>query len=169
MATVAAGTIKTSVKGSLSDSSLDIGQASYSFDDNFTVALVNGAGAGAITQVWADIRTIAASSNDDINLTSLTNALGGAVNFSAIKAMAIKANANNTNNLIIGDAATPFASFFGDAEDTIIIPPGGMINLVNPSATGYVVTPSTNHLLRVTNGGAGSTVNYQIYLYGVTA
>jgi hypothetical protein len=169
MATSATASINTTVKGSLSDTGLDIGQASFSFNESFNTAFSNGAGANQVKQIWADIRTIAASGNDDINLTSLTNALGAAIVFTSIKGLMIKANAANTNNLIIGDAATPFASMFGDPEDTLIVPPGGLILLANPSAAGYAVTASTNHLLRITNGNSGTTVTYQIFLFGATA
>lgn len=169
MATVANGSINTTLKGSLSNNGLDIGQANYSFNESFSVSFANGAGLNQVQQIWTDLRTVAASSNDDINLTSLTNGFGAAIVFTSIKAIMIKAALANVNDLLIGDAATPFASFFGDPEDIIVVKPGGMILLSNPSAAGYPVTASTNHLLRVANSSSGSSVDYEIFLYGATA
>jgi len=169
MAIVATASINTTLKGSLSNNGLDIGQASFSFNESFNLALSNGVGINAITQMWNDIRTIAASTSDDINLNTLTNAFGLAASFASIKAMLVKANIANTNNLVVGNAATPFASFFGAADNTLILPPGAMVLLTNPSSAGYAVTPTTNHLLTITNGGAGTTVSYEIFLFGVAA
>ena len=51
------------------------------------------------------------------------------------------------------------------------IRPGGSLALIAGSgdATGYVVTAATADILRFTNGGAGSSVTYDVIIFGCSA
>ncbi|MEV8042458.1 hypothetical protein AB0P02_01255 [Streptomyces griseoluteus] len=134
--------------------------------------LGNGTGAGKADKVFSDRRTIAASANDDLDLAGvLLDAFGATITFARVKGLFIAAAAANTNNLIVGAAATnPWAALLG-ATGTLTVRPGGFVAVGTgqTDATGYTVTPSTGDMLRVTNGGAGSSVTYDIHIIGASA
>jgi hypothetical protein len=44
-----------------------------------------------------------------------------------------------------------------------------MLLLVAPDAAGYAVTATTADILRVTNGGAGTSVVYEIVILGTSS
>jgi hypothetical protein len=135
---------------------------------DYTQLLANGTGANQASNHWHDQRTIAASGNDDLDISGvLTNVFGTSMVFTKIKALIVKA-AGNTNDVIVGGAASnQFATFLGAATHTIKVKPGGLLVLVAPDANGYAVTAGTGDILRITNGGAGTSVTYDIVLIGV--
>ncbi len=132
-----------------------------------------GTGAGQADKIFSDTRTIAASSNDDLDLAGvLIDALGSVITFARVKALVIRAAAANTNNLILGGSATnPVTTILGGTTPTLTIRPGGSIVLVAGvgDAVGYVITAATADILRLTNGGAGSSVTYDIIIIGASA
>lgn len=130
-----------------------------------------GTGLGQADKMFAASRTIAASANDDIDLAgSLVDPLGAVVVFAGIKAIFVEALATNVNDVLIGPAATNgFLGPWSLAADKTRIRPGEFFCITNRSATGWAVTAGTGDLLRLTNGGAGSTVGYNIVLVGDSA
>ncbi len=136
---------------------------------NNLLELANGTGADQANQVFSDQRTLAASATENLDLAgALTDAFGGTVAFTKIKALMIKAAAGNTNNVVVGGAASNgFVSPFGGATHTVSVPPGGTLLLTAPDATGFAVTAGTADLLKVANGGGGTGVTYDIVLVGV--
>lgn len=166
--TTLAASIALAIAGAYSNA-LDVGQATYplAFAPNYV--FTDGSGANQANKVWSDTRTLAASANEDLDLngSSLIDAFGVAMAFTKIKAIIVVADAANTNDVVVGGAASNgFISPFGAATDKVKVRPGGMMVLVDPSAAGYAVTAATADLLRVTNGGAGTGVNYTIFLIG---
>ena len=142
----------------------------------YQLLYATGTGAGAADRIWTDQRTIAASGTDDLDLAGvLVGAFGQTVTFARIRAMVIQAAAGNTNNVIVGNAASNgFVTWVGGATHTITIRPGGLFVLANSGpgsadATGYAVTAGTGDLLRIANSGAGTSVTYDIYLIGASA
>jgi hypothetical protein len=131
----------------------------------------NGTGANQIDRVFSDRRTLAASASESLDLAgTLVDALGATVTFARVRALRIKADAANTNNVVVGGAASnAFASLFGDATDKIVVRPGGLVLVVAPDTTGYVVTAGTGDLLQVANSGAGTGVTYDITILGASA
>ena len=170
MATSLSANVNVNVKGSITENALDIGTASFRFNETLTQAFAQGVAANQANQMWTDSRSIAGSANDDIDLAGgVTSAFGAAITFTSIKAIIVQAAAANANNLIMGGEGTnPFETMFGLADATLIIQPGGMLVLTAPGATGYVVTATTGDILRFTNAGAG-TINYDLYIIGETA
>lgn len=130
-----------------------------------------GTGVGQADKMYAAARTVASAANDDIDLAGvLTDVLGVALTFVGVKAIYIRAADANVNDLVIGPAPTNgFLGPFADATDRIRLRPGEMFLITNKTATGWVVTPSTGDLLRVTNGGSGSTVSYDVIIIGDSA
>lgn len=159
-------TISLSVKALLSGAT-DLAQTVSPHILNFATSWASGVGASQSDIVWGDERTIAASGTDDLDLSgSLVGALGTVV-FARVKLLVVIASAGNTNNVVVGGAASAqFVGPFGAAAHTIAVPPGGPFLIGNPSAAGWAVTATTADLLRIANGGAGTGVTYKILIIG---
>ena len=100
----------------------------------------------------------------------LVDVFGATVTFARIRAIAVSAAASNTNNVVVGGAASnQFATWAGAATHTVTVRPGGLFCVANTDATGYAVTAGTGDLLRIANSGAGTSVVYDIILIGASA
>jgi len=130
-----------------------------------------GTGANSADRIWHDQRTIAASGTDDLDLAGvLVDVFGATVTFARIRSIVVQAASANTNNVIIGAAASnQFATWVGAATHTVTVRPGGLFCVANSDATGYAVTAGTGDLLRIANSGAGTSVTYDIILIGASA
>jgi hypothetical protein len=155
----------------LSNTSADLAvpAANFAFASQFTLA--NGTGEDEADRLYADVNTLAASATTDIDLAgTLTDALGAALTFARVKALFLRASSGNTNNVVIGGAASnQFVGPFGAATDTFAVKPGGFLGWVAPDADGWEVTAGTGDLLRIANSGAGSTVTYDVVIIGASA
>lgn len=145
----------------------DLGTPQMPFQLSERVEFSPGAAAGQANIVFSDTRTIAASSNDDLDLNgSLPGSLSGTVGFTLVRAIIIRAAAGNTNNVVVGGAASnQFVGPFGAAAHTLAIRPGDELFITN-RGPGWTVTPGTGDLLRIANGGAGTPVTYDIIIIG---
>jgi hypothetical protein len=130
-----------------------------------------GTGAGSADRIWHDQRTIAPSGTDDLDLAGvLTDVFGATVTFARVKALMVAAASGNTNNVIVGNAATNgFITWVGAATHTVTVRPGGFLALAASDATSYAVTAGTGDLLRIANSGAGTSVVYDIVVIGASA
>ncbi|MFD6415999.1 hypothetical protein [Streptomyces sp. NPDC060194] len=153
-------------------SAIDLGVSRSPQSLNRQMQLLNGTGAGRADRVFSDRRTLAASATEDLDLAgTLVDAFGAAVTFARIKGLVIAAAAGNTNNVVIGAAATnPWATLLG-ATHTATIRPGGFLAIGTgvADATGYAVTASTGDLLKVANSAGGTGVTYDIHIIGCSA
>lgn len=117
--------------------------------------------------MFSDGRTLAASANEDLDLngTTLKDAFGNNAVFAEVCAIYIEAAGTNTNNVVLGGAATnAFVGPFGAATHTLAVQPG--MSLLLTSKNGWTVTAATADLLRVANSGAGSQIKYNIVIIG---
>ncbi len=150
--------------------SLDLGSLAAAIATERNVVLRNGTGAGNADRLYSKTRTLAASTTEDLDLAAvLTDAFGATLTFARVKAIYIGASASNTNNVLVGGAASnQFVNWVADATDKLVIRPGAFFLLAcgAADATGYAVTPSTGDLLRIGNSGAGTSVTYDIALFG---
>lgn len=164
---LASAQIALSVQALLA-SALDIGSASYPLSFSSTNNFADGVGADQAKEVFADTRTLTASSNEDLDLSGvLLDAFGVAIVLTKIKALIVKADPTNVNDVVVGAAASnAISTIFGATTHTVKVKPGGLLVLVAPDVNGYGVTAATADLLRVTNGGAGTSVNYTIIVIG---
>lgn len=145
----------------------DIGSLGQSIDYRQSYTLANGTGAGQANMLWSDTRTINASSSEDLDLAGgLTNVFGSTITFTAIKGIMIKAASGNSNNVLVGGDANGFIGWVSDATDIIVVKPDGIFLLYDPSAGGYSVTGGTGDILQIANSGAGSSITYDIILWG---
>jgi len=166
MATTFTGSLSFGFRGYLTKT-MDIGTASLTvpYDKRYTMA--NGTGADQENMMWTDTRTISASSSDDLDLAGgLTNAFGDTITMTAVKGIFIFAAAGNTNNLLIGGDAAAVANWVGNANDIVVVKPGGMFCLYDPSAAGYGVTGTSADVLQIANSSSGSSVDYDIIIIG---
>jgi len=122
-------------------STLDIGSARHALQYGYNAVLTDGTGANQAKALFADTRTLAASASENLDLAGgLTDALGNALTFTKIKALIIKADAANTNDVLVGGhASAAIASLFGDATDKARVKPGGLLAMVAPDANGYSI------------------------------
>ena len=130
-----------------------------------------GTGAGQADRIFHDQRTVAPSGTDDLDLAGvLLDVFGATVTFARIKAITIAAAAGNTNNVVIGAAASnQFATWAGAATHTVNVRPGGFFTIAVTDATAYAVTAGTGDLLRIANSGAGTSITYDVILIGSSA
>lgn len=122
-------------------------------------------------RLFTDNRTLSASASEDLDLAGvLTDAFGATLTFARIKGLVIKAATANTNNVIVGNAASNgFITWCGGATNTVTVRPGGVFALWAPDATAYAVTAGTGDLLHIANSGAGTSVTYDVILIGASA
>lgn len=134
---------------------------------NLPVTFADGVGASQAQKLFCDTRTLTASSTENIDLAgSLTDAFGATLTFAEIKAIIVSADSGNTNNVVVGGAASNAFPLFGDATDTISVKPGGFFAIVDPSAGGYTVTAGTGDILKIANSSSGTSVIYTIVIIG---
>lgn len=118
--------------------------------------------------LFADTRTLTASATENLDLTgTLTDGFGDVVAAAEIVAIFVKAFSTNTNTVVIGNTATnAFVGPFGANTHTLALKAGEFVLL--SSETGWTVTAGTGDLLKIANGGAGTSVKYQIVIIGRT-
>jgi hypothetical protein len=147
-----------------------LGNARYDQDPGLfpPIVLTNGTGANQAQLVYASHRTLGPSGNEVLDLAGgLSDPLNTAFSFAAIKILYVRAKATNTNNVVIGNAASDiwFAPFDA-ATDTVSIRPGGVLMLVAPG-TGWTVGNATSDKLKFVNSGAGTSVEYDLVIAGI--
>lgn len=147
---------------------LDLGGGTIAIGPNDTkITLENGTATGQASKIFSDQRTLAASATESLDLAaSLVDALGSTLTFATIKAIYIKASADNTNDVIVGGAASnAFYGPFDAADNTVQVKPGGAMLLVAPK-TGWAVTASTADILKIANSAGTTGVTYDVVLVG---
>lgn len=148
---------------------LDLGGATVKAGTSASLTLADGVGANQANKYFADTRTLAASATEAIDLAgTLLDAFGAVINFTKVKAIVIVARAANVNDVQVGGAASNgFISWVGAATDKVKVKPGGAFAIFAPDVNGYSATAATADLLQITNGGAGTSVTYDIVIVGV--
>lgn len=160
-------TSKGSIKGTLS-SVEGGGTSTFDIDEGYVYNVGDGTLAGQANAVYVNAFTIAASGNLDIDLAgSLVDVLGDALVFTAIKEIYLEASPANTNNVVIGGAATPFVGGNNAGANTFAVKPGGLYHVCDGySAAGWAVGAGASDILRIANSGAGSTVSGRLIIVG---
>lgn len=133
--------------------------------------LTLGTSADQADLVFADTRTLAASASESLDLAGgLTDAFGNVLTFVEVVAILIVAADGNTNDVVVGGAASnAFLGPFADATDKIAVGPGGFLFQAEPANPAWPVTPATGDLLKVANSGAGTSVTHDIIIIGRSA
>lgn len=163
--------ISVAVRSTYSNA-LDLKSVAASLNFMRGFSLDSGTGAGQADRIWDDTRTLTASSNEDLDLNgaAIQDALGLNLAFVKIKGILVAAAATNVNNVVVGAAASnAFVGPFGAATHTVAVKPGGLFAAACSDAAGWAVTAGTGDLLRIANGGAGTSVTYDIVIIGTSA
>lgn len=165
MAVTNIGAVKVTVKSTMVNAGT-LSTATAPLDYTVSYALANGTAANQANHFFSAAYTGASTSGNSHDLAGgLTNAFGATITFTAVKTIVVKASADNSGNVIIGGAASnAFASMFGDATDTVVLKPGGILVLHDPSAAGYAVTVGTDDILKI--AASTGTVDYDLILIG---
>ncbi len=147
----------------------DHGGSTYKIDEVLTKSFGAGTGAGQIDRVFGDARTLSASATENLDLAGgITDAFGQTITFAKVRGLLISADAGNTNDVVVGGAASnAFVGPFADASDKIKIAPGASVLITAPAA-GWTVTAGTGDILLVANGGSGTSVTYKIAIVGTS-
>lgn len=156
--------VTASVKGTYAGAN-DLGSVSFSFGQTALTQVTAGTGTGKADKLFADTRTIAASSSENLDLAgTLADPIGATITCAKVKFVYVKAASGNTNSVQLGGAASnAFTGPFADATDIVSIPPGGTVLFVHPGA-GWTVTAGTGDILKVANSGAGTGVSYDVII-----
>lgn len=146
-------------------SSLDLSTPDDALIYSILSTLANGTGANQASQQFSDTRTIAPSATDSLDLAgALVNAFGVTVTFTKIKLILVRAAAANVNNVQVTRPASNGLVWFLAASDGFILQPGAWMVFFDP--TGITVTTATGDLLAIINGGAGTSVTYDLIIVG---
>ena len=134
--------------------------------------LLNGTGAAQADVLYANTATLAASANIDIDLSgALVPGVGGTSVLVKVKAVIVLAADGNTNNVVVGGAASnPWATWLNSTGTMQIQPGGANLYFAGTGASaGHTVTAGTGDLLRIANSGAGTSVTYTLAVIGTSA
>lgn len=148
---------------------LDLGAASAPLKFTPSYNFTDGTGANQARILFSATRTLAASATEDLDLAGvLLDAFGDTVTIDKVKALIVTAAPGNTNNVLVGGAASAQASpWFGDVTDKVVVRPGGLFAVVAPDATGYDITATSADLLKIANSSSGTPVTYTIVILAV--
>jgi hypothetical protein len=134
------------------------------------IRLANGTDADEADKIFHDRRTLVASDSEEHDLAGgLTDAFGDVITLARMKVLLIYADPANVNDVVVGGAAAnALVTPFGDPTDKVKVRPGGLLILVAPDVVAYGITAATADLLKVANGGGGTSVTYDIVIIGTT-
>lgn len=169
MSTLDAQTLSVNFFATLNNA-LDLQSASSALTYAQSLGMSSGVGINQADKIFSDHRTIAASGTDDLDLAGvLIDPLGAVITMARLKMLIVKAAAANTNNVVMGGGTNFVSTIMGGTTPTLTIRPGGLLVLAAPDAVGYVITAATADILRFSNSGAGTGVDYDVILVGASA
>lgn len=145
-----------------------------------TIAWTLGTGVNQINAAYVALLSIAASGNQVLDLTALTDTLGNALSFAGIKAIFIQllgtadlapdgvTTGNGCTGITVGNNATnPFSAPISDqATGTITFVNGEQFGRGRDSAAGWTVD-ATHKSLKIVNNDAVNAAKVLIGLQGI--
>jgi hypothetical protein len=150
----------------------DTGTATVPHSVTKNVLFASGTAAGQADVIYSKTNTIAASGTATLDLAGVLTDLGSTLTFVKVKEIVITAADGNTNNVVVGGAASnAFSSIFGDATDKLVVRPGGhfAIGVGAADLNAYAVTAGTGDQLLIANSGGTTSVTYTIAIVGTSA
>ena len=189
MARTASAIINLSVRSLIKNPDAD-GLGDPGFVALFTAAvnMKTGTGLNQSDRVISSFgRTLAQSASESIDVHNFTafeagasgagnDALGQAVALVDITVLGVRIHPTSETSaslgtLLVGNDGTAAAwnSMFGGADDAAItLLQGGVMVVIAPPDPGYAVADSTNHLLKIAEGGVGA-VTFDLLIAGRSA
>lgn len=145
----------------------DVGLANYVNKEEVFLDFTDGNGAGQVSLVFQDTRTLAGAATEDLDLNNvLKGPLGGILNFVGIKAMRFRAAAANPGNIRVGGAAAN--TWLGPLSATagkLLFKPGASMQFMDPG--GMTVVAGTEDQLKIENMHATLAATYTLELLGI--
>lgn len=131
--------------------------------------LDNGTGLDQADLPWADSRTLAGVTSENLDLAGLlTNSYGATITFARIKCLILKLKTLTAGyKLEYGGAAANAFPLFKDPTDVGIVRAGGFDIKWVPDLTAFAVTAGTGDILKINNPNA-NPVDYDIVLIGAS-
>lgn len=148
----------------------DLGSPYFDFDVSQLDQYTSGTSQDQADIMFADTRTIAASSSEslDLNGSSLQNVMGVNLALAKVKVLLVRAAPGNTNDVVVGNTgAGGFVGPFGANTHSIALKPGEQFLITN--GAGWACTASSLDLLKIANGGGTTSVTYDIVIIGTSA
>jgi hypothetical protein len=147
----------------------DVANAAQEINLRRGLDVTPGTGSGQADLLFMDTRTLAASGTEDLDLAGgLTDAFGATLTHVEVVALMISAAAGNTNNVLVGGAASnAWAALFGASNDVLVLKPGATAMVFCDA--GYAVTAGTGDLLKIANSAGSTGVTYTIAVIGRSA
>lgn len=133
----------------------------------FQFDFANGVGADQADRIYRATRSIAASTNDDLDLAGggLVDVFGNALTFARLKAAIFYGRPTNVSTVTIGASAAAPVLWFGSNTHTETLKARQLQCHVSPDASGWAITATTADVLRLANG-AGGTAQVDVILIG---
>lgn len=133
------------------------------------LSYLDGTGLSQANKLWSPLTgySVAQSTNTDIDLSGTLAGTYGAVVFTAIKGIFIKAGDANLGNLVVGNVTNGIVAPFGAATHSLQVQPGGVLLLATPSAAGWPITAATADLLRIAAAATTGTYTWDILVWGI--
>lgn len=149
----------------------DLGNPSVSIAKRVAMALTSGVIANTADTIFADTRTIAPSTTDTLDLVGggLLTPLGDAFAPVKLKGLLVVAAGANVNNVQVTRPAANGVPLFLAVSDGIPVLPGGYFAWASPNLASIAIAAGTADLIAIINGGAGTSVDYDIVIVGTTA
>jgi hypothetical protein len=125
------------------------------------------ANVGQANILFSDTRTLAASTNENLDVAgALTDALGATIAAAEIVAIYIAAAKGNTNDVQVSRPASNPVPLFLVTGGGFAVGPGDIS--LRTYRNGVSVTPGTGDMINIANSGAGTPVTYDIVIVGRT-
>lgn len=169
MATVLDTIIKASIVAEFLGAG-DLGAQKFTLPAYSDIHLTDGTASNKADRIFADQRSINASSSENLDLAgALADPYGATITFAKVKAILVRAATTNGGNIVVGGAASAaFVGPFGDSSDVLEIPAGGVAMLAAP-AGGWPVTATTADILKIANDDSGAAGVYDVVIIGTSA
>lgn len=182
MATNISGTVQVGISATLSKTSDNLMAGAPSLLRNMAIAYTTGTGINAINKEWhwPNTSTLTTGATHTIDLSgSLTNFLGEAVVFTAIKAIFVQNLSADPGTIIYVQpgSSNGWATWKSGSTEGVAIhgghsdaasQQGGIFLLTSTTAAGYPVTAGTGDILRIVNEPNSTGVaSYYIIILGI--
>jgi hypothetical protein len=163
--------LQIQVTSTLTGAALEGATPTYALNQTWSTPLTTGTGANQADKLYTASITLGPSAGQDIDLAGvLTDPFGVALSFVKVKVVAIKASAANTNNVNVSRPAANGLTWFLATSDGFGMGPGEIFIRSSPGTAGLgTVAAGTADLIRVDNGGAGTSVTFDIIIIGTSA
>lgn len=141
--------------------------------NNITVtdSLANGTGVDSADLIWHDVRSLAASTSEDLDLAGgVSDQFGATVTFARVRGLVIRNQTTTAGHILeVGGASSnDWAGWLGASGDVVKVGPDGCLFIWNPAAAAFAVTAGTGDILKINNTGSASTT-YQIAVIGASS